>query len=307
MNKITHGDLANPEFVRAIREYAAVLARKQNISFRAFRDWLSNTYRDLRVSITDETGAEVFLNLDCFEGTDEFKEEADPIVWWFRDFLTPPPSHITPYVRVEAKERVAVLATILSANDPAGTAHWWAKSLRTTAKTKTKEGTSSTSKITQLACSSVVALAFVFSSLPDARAQSEPDFEIPAEWEIRGCDQKGCGIIGAPRVGGRKHKGTDFLLGAGEVVLSPSSGVVTNIGYPYFDDLSYRLIDLDIGNGCQTRIFYVDPAVAVGDLIETGDVLGTAQSLKKKFGPLMPDHVHVELRCAGQVLDPASF
>ena len=63
---------------------------------------------DLRGCIVDQAGRTVFLDMEVFE--------APHIRDWFRDFCcTPCPSHITPYVRGEAKECVRILATILFA------------------------------------------------------------------------------------------------------------------------------------------------------------------------------------------------
>lgn len=100
---VTDRELADPAFIRALRD----LCYSLNVSSYQWLDFLTDLYRDAHGCIVDESGRTVFLDMDVFE--------IPHIRDWFRDFCcTPCPPHITPYVRGEAKERVRILATILS-------------------------------------------------------------------------------------------------------------------------------------------------------------------------------------------------
>ncbi|MCB1680972.1 MAG: hypothetical protein H6858_04105 [Rhodospirillales bacterium] len=99
---VTDAELGDPAFIRRLRNFCYSL----NVSSYQWLDLLTDLYRDYRGCIVDEAGRTVFLNMDVFE--------IPHIRDWFRDFCcTPCPTHITPYVRGEAKERVRILATIL--------------------------------------------------------------------------------------------------------------------------------------------------------------------------------------------------
>ena len=125
MRLISQQQLSNTEFVRRVRNYVANLAQVENITEGMWRDWLSDQYRDLSTPITDEDGHEVFLDMDCFEGSDRLEEEVDSIHYWFRCFVKAVPPNVRPHVRREAMLRVIAIASILAARDPVGTAHWW--------------------------------------------------------------------------------------------------------------------------------------------------------------------------------------
>ena len=99
---VTDRELADPAFIRRLRNVCLRL----NVSSYQWLDLLTDLYRDYRGCIVDEAGRTVYLDMDVFE--------IPHIRDWFRDFCcTPCPTHITPYVRGEAKERVRILATIL--------------------------------------------------------------------------------------------------------------------------------------------------------------------------------------------------
>lgn len=123
----------------------------------------------------------------------------------------------------------------------------------------------------------------------------------------RKCDGYGCGHFGASR-GSREHFGVDMACPPGTEVGSPVRGQVTKLGHAYEDDLSFRYVQI-VAEIYQFRIFYVDPAVAVGDYVEIGDTLGLSQSLygrypAKRTGQ-MTNHVHFEIRNqSGDMIDP---
>ena len=110
----------------------------------------------------------------------------------------------------------------------------------------------------------------------------------------RKCDPKGCGHFGAPR-GSREHMGVDMACPPGTSIGAPVRGKITKLGHPYSDDLSFRYVQVT-SEGYKFRVFYVDPCVDVGDVVELGDEIGTSQSLAGKHGDAITEHVHFEIR-----------
>lgn len=113
-------------------------------------------------------------------------------------------------------------------------------------------------------------------------------------------DSEGDGHFMASRKG-RRHKGVDFEVNPGMLLLSMCSGVVKRIGYCYSDDLLYRLIEIDAGRAI-VRYLYVSPLVEVGNIIEIGDVIGSAQNVAVRYTGDMKPHVHVEVKLTGKQL-----
>ena len=119
---------------------------------------------------------------------------------------------------------------------------------------------------------------------------------------IRGRDRHGAGYYGASR-GKRKHNGIDCLSNAnsveihaeGSIVRAMNFGMVTKLGYPYANDLSYRYVEVQDAKGYRCRYFYTDPTVEVGDSIEIGEMLGTVQVVKDSQGEPIVPHVHFEV------------
>lgn len=118
----------------------------------------------------------------------------------------------------------------------------------------------------------------------------------------RKCDPHGCGQYGASR-GARVHRGIDLECIAGTLVSSPVDGVVTKLGYPYGDDLSFRYVEVEAG-GYSFRMFYVDPLVREWQPVRRGDILGACQSLMNRY-PGITDHLHFEIKDdSGNYVDP---
>jgi len=109
----------------------------------------------------------------------------------------------------------------------------------------------------------------------------------------RECDPKGCGHYGASR-GTRKHNGVDMACPPETKVQSPVRGYVTKLGHPYADDLSYRYVQIT-AEKYRFRLFYLEPSVSVGDVVELGGEIGTSQGLGEKHGASITEHVHLEI------------
>lgn len=127
---------------------------------------------------------------------------------------------------------------------------------------------------------------------------------------VRVQDAFGSGVFGASR-GGRKHRGTDYIAKYGDVVVSPISGRVTKLGFPYEDDLSYRYVQVTDEDGNAHRFFYVDPLTHLGKDIQAGhSQLGFVQNIAKLYDTSdkkMLNHVHYEIMRNGGYVDPNEF
>lgn len=127
------------------------------------------------------------------------------------------------------------------------------------------------------------------------------------ELEIRN-DPAGKGHYGAPR-GERTHRGIDFVCTPGAAVLTPVGGIVTRLGYPYADDLSWRYVEVTTSaDKLRHRFFYVEPAdnIKVGTHVGTHTIIGAAQDIPRKYpDQQMIAHVHYEVKDqAGNYMDP---
>lgn len=111
---------------------------------------------------------------------------------------------------------------------------------------------------------------------------------------MRGTDVHGSGYFHAPR-GNRLHNGIDYSVIANSVVLSPVSGVVTKLGYPYADDLSFRYVQITDLEGYKWRLFYIDPSVSVGEVVTIVSKIGVVQDLDERYPGITP-HVHLEIK-----------
>lgn len=116
----------------------------------------------------------------------------------------------------------------------------------------------------------------------------------------------GGGWFGAPRGGTRTHRGIDYACYPATEILSPVRGVVTKVGYPYGDDLSFRYVEVTDDAGYRHRTFYIEPCVEVGDKVYDVDVIGKAQAIVTRYpGHGMKNHIHYEVISPdGQYIDP---
>jgi len=127
----------------------------------------------------------------------------------------------------------------------------------------------------------------------------------------RGTDAAGDGGYGASR-GGRSHRGVDYAVLPGSVLLSPVNGRITKIGYPYADDLSYRYVQITTKRGEHHRFFYVEPHP---DLEENQKIraeqtpIGVTQDVTARYPELdMTPHIHYEIKDAsGAYLNPEKY
>ena len=126
---------------------------------------------------------------------------------------------------------------------------------------------------------------------------------------IRQQDDYGSGEYGASR-GSRLHKGVDFA----PQVHAVTGGKVTKLGHPYANDLSYRYVQVTDKDGYRVRYFYVSPSVAIGDVINEGQILGLMQDLGRRYHGTkeaprtITPHFHFEVMDKrGACIDPITY
>jgi len=119
---------------------------------------------------------------------------------------------------------------------------------------------------------------------------------------LRESDKWGQGYFGAPR-GSRTHRGIDYQCPAGAAVLAPVAGMVTKLGYPYGDDLSFRYVQITDSTGIHHRVFYVEPQIWVGQVVKADAPIGMAQDLERRYPGITP-HIHYEIKKDGEFINP---
>ncbi|MDT9499131.1 M23 family metallopeptidase [Capnocytophaga canimorsus] len=121
---------------------------------------------------------------------------------------------------------------------------------------------------------------------------------------LRGNDPTGYGHFGASRSGGkRKHNGTDYCADEGEPIFAVISGKI-RIGYPYKGQTKMKLVEITQSDTA-VKIMYVEPKVRDGQNVQAGEIIGYAQNVAKYWNSnKMKNHIHVEIRIKGQLVDP---
>ncbi|MDR1125879.1 MAG: M23 family metallopeptidase [Deltaproteobacteria bacterium] len=99
----------------------------------------------------------------------------------------------------------------------------------------------------------------------------------------------------------RMHNGIDIAAARGTGIVAPADGEVVFTGVI----AGYgRTVELDHGGGLQTRYAHLDKiTVARGDVLATGDKLGTVGRTGKTTGP----NLHFEVILDGERIDPLSL
>lgn len=131
----------------------------------------------------------------------------------------------------------------------------------------------------------------------DLDGDGRGDFVNPTGHAPRQHDAYGEGEFGARRDGGaRRHEGVDYVARPGQLVKAPISGYVTKIGYAYPGETRLQFVEItNPALKVAARVFYVTPAVEVGQPVAMGRPIGMARSLQDKYPGGMTDHVHLEI------------
>ncbi|MBQ2895750.1 MAG: M23 family metallopeptidase [Oscillospiraceae bacterium] len=103
----------------------------------------------------------------------------------------------------------------------------------------------------------------------------------------------------------RTHDGWDIQANLGGHVLAVADGSVSAI---YQDDLYGTTVEIDHGSGlvsCYANLA-AEPTVAVGDVVQVGDVIGAVgESALCEIGEVY--HLHFAMKLNGQSADPANW
>lgn len=125
---------------------------------------------------------------------------------------------------------------------------------------------------------------------------------------IRPRDPWGEGYWHASRDSGRRrHEGIDLVCWPGTPVVAPLMCRVVREARPYADDSRYSGLMLEVFEGLEIKIFYLQPSDnIIGTKVRIVDVIGHAQDLRKKYEGITP-HLHVEAWFGGGRVDPSRF
>ena len=122
---------------------------------------------------------------------------------------------------------------------------------------------------------------------------------------LRNLDQWGEGHYGASR-GSRIHQGIDLACVPGSKVYPHSGGIVTKLGYPYGDDLTFRYVEITTALGYKERYFYVDPLVAIDAIVHPSTCIGVSQKLGNRYANIT-EHIHFEIKHGGGYINPSVY
>ena len=103
----------------------------------------------------------------------------------------------------------------------------------------------------------------------------------------------------------RTHEGVDIAADLGIQVKSAAGGTVTAIEQDYFMGTT---VTIDHGNGMVSVYCNLaeQPTVEVGDVVTTGDIIGSVGSTAKAES-LTASHLHLEMMKDGAYVDPLEY
>lgn len=143
------------------------------------------------------------------------------------------------------------------------------------------------------------------ASIPRQEGESM-QFRRITDGPTRACDAWGSGQFGAGR-GSHSHEGLDVVSRPGQQILSPISGEVVREAHPYAGDSRYTgIVIRGTGqwSGYEVKMFYVQ-GFRSGPIF-AGEEIGRAQDITARY-PGITNHVHIEVRFRGLLLDPTQM
>ncbi|MEO9492058.1 MAG: M23 family metallopeptidase [Marinomonas sp.] len=138
---------------------------------------------------------------------------------------------------------------------------------------------------------------------PKAPVQQRPTVAIPSAMPLKMAKvTSGYGMRNHPVLGRRRnHKGVDLAAPTGTPIYATADGMVAKA----FWFSSYGLyIRIDHGAKLETRYAHMSKlAVAAGEYVRKGDVIGYVGSTGRSTGP----HLHYEVRIDGVAVNPIPY
>jgi murein DD-endopeptidase MepM/ murein hydrolase activator NlpD len=132
---------------------------------------------------------------------------------------------------------------------------------------------------------------------------AQPSISVPSRMPLEGAQlTSGYGMRTHPVLGGRrKHSGIDLAAPTGTPVYATGDGVIGRADW--FS--SYGLfISINHGAKMETRYAHLSRlAVAAGDSVKKGDLIGYVGSTGRSTGP----HLHYEVRVEGLAVNPIPY
>jgi murein DD-endopeptidase MepM/ murein hydrolase activator NlpD len=129
-------------------------------------------------------------------------------------------------------------------------------------------------------------------------AATNASFTLPAKGRLSGRFGGSRVLNGKPRA---PHAGLDVAIGTGTPVLSPSDGVVLDIGEYYFCG---KAIFIDHGNGLLSLFCHLSEHTAkVGDSVRKGQAVARSGATGRASGP----HLHWSVYLNGVSVEPELF
>jgi hypothetical protein len=128
-------------------------------------------------------------------------------------------------------------------------------------------------------------------------------------FKIRGIDKFGSGKFGATRKKSTgeiyKHEGIDVLTFAGQPIKAPFDLKFIRIAKPYKDD---NILSGGIwkNENLEMKIFYISP-ITNKTKFSKGEIIGYSQNLNEKYGEGIGNHIHVEIRENGNLINPEKY
>jgi murein DD-endopeptidase MepM/ murein hydrolase activator NlpD len=120
-------------------------------------------------------------------------------------------------------------------------------------------------------------------------------------------DAGGSGWFKSGRIG-HVHQGTDFVCTPGQPIYSPFAGTIVREALPYADDTHWRGLLFRSDDGSyECKLFYCVLAEDVGTRVERNQLIAFAQGISAKYATGVTDHIHVEVRRHGVVVNPESL
>ena len=124
----------------------------------------------------------------------------------------------------------------------------------------------------------------------------------PAIWPVRGILSSGFGVRTSPFTDTKVfHHGMDIIARQGAPVKAAAAGKAVRSGY---ESLFGNVVVLDHGYGYRTLYAHLgERRVAVGDIVQTGDSIGTVGKTGRTTGA----HLHYEVHVNGLPVNPVRF